>query len=92
MQFLLDRGSTELVVLKGFLEFLGLIYPGPLFLGGSLLKLGIVALSLLKLGRQPGHLIPLLLELGLVCVFALLLFGCAEIGKLACNIDTSARE
>ena len=91
----------ELGVLKSFLEFLGLIYPELLFLGGSLLKLGISALRLLKLGisalrllnlsHQPGHLVPFLLELGLMCVFALLLFGCAEIAELTYKIDTSAK-
>ena len=73
----------ELGVLKGFLKFLGLVYPELLLLGSDLFKLDVVALRLLKLSLQPGHLVPFFLELGLMRALALLLFGCAEIAELA---------
>ena len=70
-------------MLVGFLEFLGFIYPEPFLLGDRFLKLGMVTLHLFKLGLQPGYLVPFLLELGLVCIVTLLLFGCAEMAESA---------
>ena len=77
----IDRGRSRLGLLKGFLEFPSLVYPELLLLGGALLKFGIAALRFLELGLQPGHLVPLLLELGLVRFRAGFLLGCAEIAN-----------
>ena len=66
LKFLLGRGSAELGLLKGLLEFPSLFYPELFFLGSALLKLSIAALRLFELGLQPEHLVLLFLELGLM--------------------------
>ena len=93
---MLDRGELELGVLRALLQLPGFLDPELLLLGKALLQLGVAALRLLKLRLQPGYLVPLFLEVGLVLNgtsnLAILQFGCAKIPVLACEADAEIGE
>ena len=66
LELTLSRGYARLGLPKGLLEFPSLFISELFLLGGGLLQLGSAALGFLQLGRQPGYLVLLLLELGLM--------------------------
>ena len=85
LQFALGQGSARPGLLQRLFELPSLLDSELLFLGRALLELGIAALRLSEFGLQPGHLVLLFLELGLMrdCTrnLAVLKIGCAEIAR-----------
>ena len=87
LQFTLGQGCARLGLLQRFLELPSPLDSELLFLGSTLLELGSATLRLFEFTLQPGHLVPLLLELGLMRDstrnLVVLIFCCAEGARLA---------
>ena len=79
LELALGQGGPRLEFLKGFLEIPVFFFSELFLLGGRVLQLGGTTLKSVKLGFQPGYLLALLRELGLVALSMSFLLGCAEI-------------